>query len=62
MRAHVPEKRDRIPLGQPGKRIADTHYACDSGKVESVLGVRFKALEDSVVPLARQLYALEDRS
>ncbi|RMJ25087.1 Male sterility protein [Aspergillus sp. HF37] len=62
VRAHVPEKRDRIPLGQPGKRIADTHYACDSSKVKSTLGVRFKALEDSVVPLARQLYALEGGS
>lgn len=62
VRAHVPEKRGRIPVGQPGKRIADTHFSCDSGKVQKVLGMDFKGLEESIVPLAKQLYTLEESS
>lgn len=60
VRERAREKRARIPVGQPGKSIADTHYSCDSSKARSVFGVRFKGLEESVMPLARQLYALED--
>lgn len=59
VRAQLPERQRRIPVGEPGKRIADTHYSCDASKVQRVLGVKFRKLEDSIVPLARQLYTLE---
>lgn len=60
VRSRIPEKKGRIPVGEPGTRIRHTHYSCDSSKVQRVLGVRCRKLEDSVVPLARQLYALEE--
>ncbi|KAF7591685.1 hypothetical protein BBP40_001193 [Aspergillus hancockii] len=58
----LPKSKERISVGEPGKRIKDTHYSCDSGKVQLMLRVRFGSLRDSVVPLARQLYALEETS
>ncbi|KAL5357581.1 major facilitator superfamily domain-containing protein [Aspergillus floccosus] len=59
VRAALPDKQNRIPIGEPGKRIRDTHYSCDSSKTQKMLGVKFRPLEESVVPLARQLYAME---
>ncbi|KAJ6190368.1 hypothetical protein N7519_000389 [Penicillium mononematosum] len=58
VRSRLPE-RQRVPVGEPGKRIADTHYSCDSSKVQRVLGVRFRGLEQSIIPLAEQLYDME---
>jgi nucleoside-diphosphate-sugar epimerase len=54
-----PLHNQRIPLGEPGKRIASTHYSCDSSKVQMMLGVEFRSLEESIVPLAEQLYSME---
>lgn len=62
VRKELPESQDRIAEGEPGKRIKDTHYSCDSGKVQLMLDVRFKPLKESLVALARQLYALEQAS
>lgn len=62
VQAGLPETRDRIPVGDPGKRIRSTHYSCDSSKVQRVLGVEFKGLAESLIPLARQLYAMEQAS
>ncbi|KAL5344045.1 MFS general substrate transporter [Aspergillus crustosus] len=59
VRAALPEEQGRIAVGQPGERIKDTHYSCDSSKVQHVLGMEFKGLAESIMPLARQLYALE---
>lgn len=58
IRSEVPEHR--VPTGEPGKRIAATHYSCDSSKAQQMLGVRFKGLRESIVPLAFQLYAMEE--
>ncbi|KAJ5667604.1 hypothetical protein N7507_003468 [Penicillium longicatenatum] len=55
IRAELPE-RHRVPMGQPGQRSADTHYSCDSSKAETILGVKFRGLKESIVPLAHQLY------
>lgn len=57
IRAELPD-RHRVPAGQPGKRSADSHYACDSSKTETVLGVKFRGLKESIVPLAHQLYGM----
>ncbi|KAJ5741176.1 hypothetical protein N7493_001048 [Penicillium malachiteum] len=51
----------RAPIGEPGKRLADTHYSCDSSKTKRLLGVEFRGLRDSIVPLAQQLYAMEEQ-
>ncbi|KAJ5809062.1 uncharacterized protein N7503_001280 [Penicillium pulvis] len=55
IRTELPE-RHRVPNGQPGKRSADTHYSCDSSKTKTMLGVKFRGLKESIVPLAHQLY------
>ncbi|KAJ5768751.1 hypothetical protein N7520_003310 [Penicillium odoratum] len=55
IRAELPD-RHTVPTGDPGRRSADTHYSCDSSKAETILGVKFRGLQDSIVPLARQLY------
>ncbi|KAE8377509.1 major facilitator superfamily domain-containing protein [Aspergillus bertholletiae] len=59
VRKELPDTQNRIAEGEPGKRIKDTHYSCDSAKVQQMLEVTFKPLKDSVVGLAKQLYALE---
>ncbi|OGE48937.1 hypothetical protein PENARI_c024G01998 [Penicillium arizonense] len=58
IRSGLPD-RQRVPVGEPGKRIADAHYSCDSSKVQELLGVRFRKLEESIIPLANQLYDME---
>ena len=60
VRAALAERQHRIAVGEPGKRIRETHYSCDASKVQRVLGVEFKPLEESLVPLARQLYEMEE--
>lgn len=59
VRAVLLETRGRLSVGETGQRIRSTHYSCDSSKVQRVLGVEFKGLAESVIPLARQLYAME---
>ncbi|KAJ5915333.1 hypothetical protein N7454_011087 [Penicillium verhagenii] len=58
VRAQLPDQ-NRAPVGEPGKRIADTHYSCDSSKAKALLGVEFRELKESVIPLAHQLYAMD---
>lgn len=58
IRVQLPD-RHRVPTGEPGARIAKMHYSCDSAKVQAVLGVKLRALEESIVPLAEQLYDME---
>ncbi|KAJ6016639.1 hypothetical protein N7451_000018 [Penicillium sp. IBT 35674x] len=58
IRTELPESH-RVPTGQPGKRSADTHYSCDSSKTETMLGVKFRGLKESIVPLAHQLYDMK---
>ena len=48
-----------VPIGNPGARQAHTHYSCDSSKVKNVLGMQFRTLEQSIVPLARQLFDMD---
>ncbi|PYH46051.1 SDR family oxidoreductase [Aspergillus saccharolyticus JOP 1030-1] len=59
VRELVPQSRSRIAIGTPGKRIRDSHYGCDARKIQQVLGVRFRGLRESIIPLVEQLYAME---
>ena len=59
LREAIPAARERVAVGSPGHRIRDSHYACDAGKVKQMLGVRFRGLRESIVPLVEQLYAME---
>ncbi|PYH29651.1 MFS general substrate transporter [Aspergillus neoniger CBS 115656] len=60
VREDIPAASKRIAVGSPGARIRDTHYTCDSGEVKRMLGVRFRGLRESIVPLVEQLYAMEE--
>ncbi|GKZ58781.1 hypothetical protein AnigIFM49718_004617 [Aspergillus niger] len=60
VRGDIPAASGRVAVGRPGMRIRDTHYSCDSGKVKRVLGVQFRGLRESIVPLVEQLYAMEE--
>ncbi|OQD80134.1 hypothetical protein PENANT_c039G01818 [Penicillium antarcticum] len=51
--------RHRAPVGEPGKRIAATHYSCNSSKAQELLAMNFRTLEESIIPLAHQLYDME---
>ncbi|GKZ26032.1 hypothetical protein AbraIFM66951_003210 [Aspergillus brasiliensis] len=62
LREDVPAARGRVAVGSPGARIRDSHYGCDSGKVKRMLGVSFRGLRESIVPLVDQLYAMEGES
>ena len=59
VRSSLPEQAHKIPLGEPGRRLADTHYSTDSSRAQKILGVKFKSLGESIVPLAKQLYEIE---
>ncbi|CAG7926868.1 unnamed protein product [Penicillium olsonii] len=61
VRSRLPDIH-RVPVGEPGRRMADTHYSCDSTKAQQQLGMKFRKLEGSIVPLAQQLYDMEKRN
>ncbi|BCR98504.1 uncharacterized protein AKAW2_40187A [Aspergillus luchuensis] len=60
VREDIPAASKRVAVGSPGARIRDMHYSCDSGKVKRMLGLRFRDLRESIVPLVEQLYAMEE--
>ena len=60
VRSELPETH-QAPTGKPGVRIAHTHYSCDSSKAQGALGVNFRPLKQSIVPLAKQLYEMKGR-
>lgn len=60
VREDIPAASKRVAVGSPGARIRDTHYSCDSTKVKRMLGLRFRGLKESIVPLVEQLYAMEE--
>ncbi|CUM63813.1 uncharacterized protein PRCAT00001397001 [Priceomyces carsonii] len=45
-----------IPIGNPGERLASTHFATDSSKATQELGIQFRPLKDSVIDISKQLY------
>ena len=51
----------RIPVGEPGKREAHTHFGVDTTKEVEMLGVQWTKLEDSIKDIVPQLFAIEKR-
>lgn len=49
----------RIPIGEPGKREADTHYGVDSTDTEKVLGMSWRSLGECLSDLVPQLFEIE---
>jgi len=62
MRKSLPEVAERTPVGAPGGNpLSDGAYDCSSEKAKSVLGIKFKSLEETFIDLGRQLLELEDK-
>ncbi|KAJ5610867.1 flavonol reductase [Penicillium lagena] len=61
LREKVPEVRNRVPTGNPGSGFGKVElYTPDSSKAETILGIQFRDLEETVVDSARSLMRLED--
>ncbi|XWW95803.1 hypothetical protein V2A60_003771 [Cordyceps javanica] len=52
---------DRIPLGEPGRREADTHFGVDASETERVLGISWRGLDDCLRALVPQLFEIEEQ-
>jgi nucleoside-diphosphate-sugar epimerase len=61
VRSALPQHASQIPVGEPGKRLTGSHYSCSGKKSMDVLGMRYRSLEDCIVPLAEQLYELQNK-
>lgn len=53
------EHRDRIPVGEPGTREADTHFGVDATETERVLGLSWRGLDDCLSSVLPQLFEIE---
>ncbi|KAJ2979759.1 hypothetical protein NQ176_g3058 [Zarea fungicola] len=51
----------RIPIGEPGKREADTHYGVDATDTEKVLDLSWRSLEECLCDLVQQLFEIEQQ-
>ncbi|RDA88542.1 hypothetical protein CP532_5865 [Ophiocordyceps camponoti-leonardi (nom. inval.)] len=49
----------RIPLGRPGRRESQGHFAVDASEAEAVLGLSFRSLEACLLDLVPQLFEIE---
>lgn len=49
----------RIPLGQPGRREAEAHFAVDSSREEALLRLKWRGLDETLADLLPQLYRIE---
>ena len=56
------EVKKRIPLGNPGMRLAGTHYKVANSKAKMLLGLAEPSLEETIVELVVQLLEMEKSS
>lgn len=62
LRKSLPEVDARTPIGVPGGNpLPEGAYDCSSEKAKSVLGIKFKSLEETFIDLGRQLLELESK-
>ncbi|KAK5995468.1 Putative uncharacterized oxidoreductase [Cladobotryum mycophilum] len=54
-----PKLRERVPIGEPGKREAHMHYTVDTTETDEVLGTKWRSLEESLGDLVPQLFEIE---
>ncbi|RDA95786.1 hypothetical protein CP533_5171 [Ophiocordyceps camponoti-saundersi (nom. inval.)] len=50
---------NRIPLGWPGRRESQSHFAVDASDAEDVLGLSFRSLDACLADLVPQLFEIE---
>lgn len=56
------QTKSRIPIGQPGARIFESHYKVDGQKARKTLGLTESNLEETTVRLVKQLLDIEAAS
>ena len=62
LRKALPEIDERTPVGVPGGNpLPEGAYDCSSEKAKSVLGIKFRSMEETFVDLGRQLLELEGK-
>lgn len=61
-RSIVSKQRHRMPIGNPGLREAETHFAVDASTAERELGMKWRSLKESLSDLLPQLYRIEAQS
>lgn len=62
LREHVPEVRDRVPIGKPGGGSLAEIYKTNASRSEEVLGIKYHELQQTVVDAAMSLLDLEKTS
>ncbi|EJD39222.1 putative cinnamoyl-CoA reductase [Auricularia subglabra TFB-10046 SS5] len=63
LRKHFPELHDKIPVGEPGViKEGGLHLMADNSKIKSVLGIKFRTLEETVVDTANSVLELQKKS
>ena len=60
LRENIPEIKDKVPVGRPGTGLGAEVYKVDASKAESVLGIKFRPLEEVVIDAAKSLIELRD--
>ncbi|CAH0039960.1 unnamed protein product [Clonostachys rhizophaga] len=51
--------KSRIPVGRPGAREADTHFAVDASETEKILQIKWQSLRSVLGEVLPQLYEIE---
>ena len=60
LRKEVPGAADRVPRGTPGKNtFPEDQWTADNSKVQKVLGLKFRSVEETVRDSGAQLLELE---
>lgn len=54
-----PKFGDRIPIGEPGKREAHTHYGVNTAETDKALGIKWRSLEETLSDVVPQLFEIE---
>ncbi|KAK4496708.1 hypothetical protein PRZ48_012691 [Zasmidium cellare] len=60
-RRACPAFREVIPVGETGKREADTHFKVDADSASKMLGIEWTSLENSLKSLVPQLFGIASR-
>jgi nucleoside-diphosphate-sugar epimerase len=63
LREHIPEIRDRVPVGNPKTGVVHSDvYNVNVSKSEKVLGLKYHSLEETIADGARSLLELENKN
>ena len=61
-RENIPEIKDRVPAGTPGRPQLAEHYKVDTTRAQQILGLKFHSFAETFLDMARALLELEGKS